>query len=697
MSTVLGAAVKSMSPKLSRKKFRRDIQGLRMLAVVAVILDHLLGWPSGGFVGVDVFFVISGFLITGLLLREHDKTGHISFVNFYKRRVRRIIPASTVVLTLSVVAAFLTFNAGRAQQTLGDSIWSLFFAANWHFAFIGTDYFQEGGPISPLQHFWSLAVEEQFYLIWPWLMLAIFLVGGRRGLSAQANRGVITVVMSLIVVASFAWALLETRENPGMAYFSTFSRAWELGIGALVAVGARYFEAIPSRIRPSLAWLGLIGILISLFAVTSESAFPAPWAALPVLSTALVIVAGTGGDQAYLWPLTNRFSGYLGDISYSLYLWHFPAIIIGTTLFGDGPLNLTIIAAVFTLGSIYTFHLVEEPIRNSNWLTGERKRRPREGRGVSEAYKLTALSLLAVVTAGIVAAATLVGHNVPTAPALANSGPVPSKSAPASEHSETPELGKLQTQISAALQATEWPANVTPALETALTSPQTRADLMWCGTNPVDASRCTWGDPNATHTAVTLGNSISMTYVETIRSAIGQSAGWKVVSYGKFGCPFMDSANVIRDATEGCAQRLDEAVEAINALKPDVIFLSGIGPQEGVRSQLAKVKVPVKVVFLPGAPGDQDIHSCFTKLSTPTQCVSTVQSNWAAVERSLAAEMKATFVDTSQWFCFRGSCPAFVGKTVTKMDARHMTPEYAELIAPTVRESLRQQQIIPVP
>ncbi|WP_162237669.1 acyltransferase family protein [Agreia sp. Leaf244] len=159
--------------------FRRDIQGLRMVAVVVVIFDHLIGWPTGGFIGVDVFFVISGFLITGLLLREHDRSNTISFIGFYKRRIRRILPAATLVLVVTVVVAFVVFNVSRATQTFWDGIWSFFFAANWRFASAGTDYFQADGPVSPLQHFWSLAVEEQFYFVWPWLMLLIFILGGR--------------------------------------------------------------------------------------------------------------------------------------------------------------------------------------------------------------------------------------------------------------------------------------------------------------------------------------------------------------------------------------------------------------------------------------------------------------------------------------------------------------------------------------
>jgi len=321
----------------ARSATRKDIQGLRAIAVVAVIFDHLVGWPSGGFVGVDVFFVISGFLITGLLLREYDREGRISFVGFYKRRVRRIVPAATVTLVVTAAVAFLVFNVGRANQTFWDAVSSFFFFGNWHFAAAGTDYFLAGGPVSPLQHFWSLSVEEQFYFVWPWLMLVIFLIGGR---SAKWNSSVarryVGAAMIVIIIASFGWSLWETSTNPTWSYFSTFSRAWELGIGALLAVVAGAFTALPSWLRPVLAWIGLLGIGASVFLITDAMPFPGPWAMAPVISTAVVIAAGTGAAPRFLLPVTNPVVGFVGDISYSLYLWHFPVIILLASVLPEG-------------------------------------------------------------------------------------------------------------------------------------------------------------------------------------------------------------------------------------------------------------------------------------------------------------------------------------------------------------------------
>lgn len=282
MSSTTGRATGGPAALLA-KTIRPDIQGLRMVAVGAVIADHLLGWPVGGFVGVDIFFVISGFLITGLLLREHQRTGSISFVRFYRRRIKRILPAATLVIMFTVLVAHLLFASSRATATLWDGVWAFAFAANWNFAAQGTDYFPAGGAISPLQHYWSLAVEEQFYFAWPWLMLLIFALAGRRAhWNKRIAHRIVGLVMVGIIIASFAWAIFDTQNAPTWAYFSTFSRTWELGIGAVLAVFAGTAARLPAIARTSLGWVGLLGIVASVFIVNGNAGFPAPWAVLPL-------------------------------------------------------------------------------------------------------------------------------------------------------------------------------------------------------------------------------------------------------------------------------------------------------------------------------------------------------------------------------------------------------------------------------
>ena len=235
---------------------RRDIQGLRALAVVAVIVNHLFERPAGGFVGVDVFFVISGFLISGLLVREVAASGRIDFVAFYVRRARRILPMALLVVVVTVAATYLLYNSARGAAVRTDGVFAALFAANWHFAAVGTDYWQTDGVVSPLQHYWSLAVEEQFYLFWPWLIIAAAFIGMRTG--RRSPTSVTAGLMALVAAASFGYALWQVAAAPTWAYFSTFTRTWELAAGALAALALPLFGRLDTRLRSAMAVMGLV-------------------------------------------------------------------------------------------------------------------------------------------------------------------------------------------------------------------------------------------------------------------------------------------------------------------------------------------------------------------------------------------------------------------------------------------------------
>ena len=244
--------------------FRQDIQGLRALAVLLVILDHArIGPFHGGFVGVDVFFVISGFLITGLLVSEAERTGRVSLLGFYARRARRILPAATLVIVATVAASIYFLSAVEANGVIEDALWATFFAANFKFARDGTDYFQNDTPPSPLQHYWSLAVEEQFYLVWPLLVLLLCLYAAWRARRSAGARSLGPRVRDLgvsplvvIVGISFAYSVSFSTTDPVSAYFSPFTRAWELGIGALVACLSTRLILLKPSVQALLSWGG---------------------------------------------------------------------------------------------------------------------------------------------------------------------------------------------------------------------------------------------------------------------------------------------------------------------------------------------------------------------------------------------------------------------------------------------------------
>jgi peptidoglycan/LPS O-acetylase OafA/YrhL len=351
-------------------RFRADIEGMRATAVGLVLLFHGYRIPfTGGFVGVDVFFVISGFLITSLLLHEQIKAGRISIWRFYARRVRRILPASTLTVLATIVVTYQLLGFVSGNELANSAKWTAVFAANIHFALVGTDYLGSQLPPSPLQHMWSLGVEEQFYLVWPSLFLLLVVIARR---SRRRNVfGVLAASLLVVTGASLAWSVIQTSSNATWAYFSPLTRAWELALGALIAVIGPAVSRVPARVCQGTALLGLTGIVVSALTLTPSMPYPGWRVAFPVVSSALLIWAGCGNPQTFIGrALSVRPMQWLGARSYSLYLWHWPILMIGAQYAGhqlstwqNSGLLLASVAA-----SAITFRLVENPVRNSGFL-----------------------------------------------------------------------------------------------------------------------------------------------------------------------------------------------------------------------------------------------------------------------------------------------------------------------------------------
>ena len=320
---------------------RRDVQGLRAVAVVVVIAFHLLGWPTGGYLGVDVFFVISGFVITGVLLRR-SPSGRVDLRDFYLRRARRILPLAFLVLVATVLASYWTWSSEKANDIGLDAVAAALFVGNWRFAVTASDYFNMGAEPSPLQHYWSLGVEEQFYLVWPGLLLVAAIVAARR--SPTSLRRLVPPLAVAIGAASGVYAAWLASTDPNVAYFSSLTRGWELALGCLLAVlpAPRGSE----RLRTALSWLGLAGIAASVIVVDADAPFMGALAAST--ATGLAIVAGIGREPRNLL-LRNRVSDYLGELSYGLYLWHFPVIVIGAAWLTRGSPAHVGVSVVLTL------------------------------------------------------------------------------------------------------------------------------------------------------------------------------------------------------------------------------------------------------------------------------------------------------------------------------------------------------------
>lgn len=688
----------NVAPEGAKKSgFRPDIQGLRALAVVVVILDHLLSWPRGGFIGVDLFFVISGYLITGLLLREFDKTGGISFTGFYLRRFKRIFPAATLVLLSTVAAAWLLTPGDRFERTVGDAIWATFFAANWNMGLQGTDYFQADLLPSPLQHYWSLSVEEQFYFVWPWVILIVLLimVRARRSTFGQ-TRAALAVAISILSVGSFLYGLYLTQADPAWAYFSSFTRAWELGFGALVAIVSPWLT-MPRAARITVSALGLIGIGVSLFVISADSSFPVPGAALPVVCIAAVLVAGERGSHGHLFVLANPVAGYLGNISYSLYLWHFPILIMLYAVLPKGA-TFYLVYAVLVLGlSAASYHFVEDPLRRWTPIVDHRRRR-RRGRPAqrSRVWPLWfGLTEAVTIGVGVVVVGGLLAVAVVRPPAAADTpvalSPSTAASAAAPGATASPEqacLGAGSLDPANACGSVDLGDTVSPAPAQASTD---RVDACWIDEHkPIQT--CHYGSdaPDAPRVAL-VGDSHAHHFIPGLQIA-AEAKGWSLDTYTGVSCLL---TTTVRDACDAQG----DIIAALKAQPYDVVLTSAArtkseDPQlyADMFAQLQELGTQVVVIADVPPTSDEGVL-CYQRVgfNVDDKSCGVPLSNDPADSLVAAAQLngKATVVDLADRFCADSWCPSVVGNIIVYRDAKgHITANYARTLAPYLAERI---------
>jgi peptidoglycan/LPS O-acetylase OafA/YrhL len=707
---------------------RLDIQGLRMVAVLLVVVSHMFDGARGALVGVDVFFVISGFLITGVLLRELQETSRVSLAGFYRRRIRRIVPAATLALVAITVASYLLFTAFRFKQTLTDAVWAFLFAANWHFASEGTNYLNAQGPVSPVQHYWSLSVEEQFYFVWPGLILLIGVISHRwwtRGKFALA-----VCVLGVVVTASVAYAFMEGAHDPALTYFSSFARAWELGLGAMLAITADYLKRIPNRLRPIIQWMGLIAIGLGAFIPSDVRVFPLQHITIAVVGAGMVIIAGTGAMPRYSTILTNRLSVYLGDVSYSLYLWHWPVIVFLAILMPGGAyFRIAALLLMFGL-AVAAYEFFENPIRHSNWLgpktsskrdgTGSHTRRRSSKKLNIESLQRAGAVSLAMVTAGAVivaltpATTTRVSPNpfVINSRVQADSADRPPPDAQPAD--EQPERAKLSQEISDALRAEKWP-ELSPSLDEVVAG-SADSYIKECIEDARNSiTDCARGALKAPHTIVIVGDSTSMSYAGAFESLVNDSNGqWRVELRNYIGCSLMEGhfqlPDFVDEAKEqACPGHVEETISAIEAERPEIVVVTnGYWPhkfvsngtaqtlkerEDSIRNVVLRIsKSAGKVILMQPPPYSANTRVCYTKVSTPKDCVGSVPQWWPdyeSVDRSVVDGVDNTsFVTTWRWFCSQdGLCPAFAGALPIRYDSHHLTGAFSRRLGPVVREA----------
>ncbi len=439
------------STRRERSQFRSDIEGMRAVAVLAVVLYHA-GVLRGGFVGVDMFFVLSGFLITGLLWREVGADGRIDFATFYGRRARRLLPASFIVLVLTVIGSYRWLTPLQAQSVFSDAKSAALYVANFRFIAQKTDYLAPH-VLSPFQHYWSLAVEEQFYLCWPLLMLV---VTRRR----RARVAAIWWTFAAIAAASFALSYVWTTSSQPWAFFSLPARAWQLLAGGLVAFGAVRLRRLRQSVATGLTWLGLAAVVWSTVAFSGSTSYPGTAALVPVLGTVALVIGGCAapprGARVLLdHPAMQR----CGRISYTWYLWHWPVLVLAAAAVGHSLNTVTNVVLVACSGVLAygTTVLVERPIRFAPALAAN------AWRSLALGAALTAAAVGAIAWASSALPSTA-GHGLARAlkPVVAGASTVGRAAPPANRHSPPTTTNPVAAALLQAVHEEVVPANLSP-------------------------------------------------------------------------------------------------------------------------------------------------------------------------------------------------------------------------------------------
>lgn len=676
------------------RRFRPDVQGLRALAILTVVLYHANVWPvRGGYVGVDVFFVISGFVITGVLLRERSGTGKTSISHFYARRARRILPAAVVVILSTVLATYLLIGTASGNSVADDGRWVAVFLGNYHFWVQGTSYFGKLLPPSPLLNYWSLAVEEQFYIVYPIVFLLCAAV-----LRVGTLRVRICITLAAIAVTSFWFSVVQTMTHPSSAYFSPFTRAWELALGAMVAVSTPWLKRLSQKTGAVASWTGLGAILASAVIFTSGTPYPGAWVAIPVVGTALAIAGGTSAPaKGAEWLLKRPPFLWLGQRSYSLYLWHWPVLIIAAERVGRSSLstseNVLLILLVALPLSHVTYHLVENPIRH-----------------------LRVPSLPTVASGATVVLATwLILTGIISAP-----NPLP----PSRNAEPATETATVSREVVASASIVSLPRNLDPPLADALDDfPGYEAEFDYgCGytdtVEPSVSNLCTIGDWNARKLIVAYGDSHILMWLPALEQ-IAWANHWRLIVLGRYSCP-AGLVPVVGPSGTGppgqeyqpCDRWHQWIPKIIRALHPNLVVVSQeslyLRPvagssdgrmftanewRSGLASLLRSISGPdTKEVVLGNVPVlDEGAPQCLQRHVDDVQACSTSAKNatvpLSQADLAAATSSGAKYIDPFSWFCST-TCSPVIGQYLVYRDQLHITATYAEFLTNVLGQAL---------
>ena len=656
------------TPGAFRLGYRADIEGLRAIAILLVVATHAgVTWLPGGFVGVDVFYVLSGYLITGLLVQEAAITGHLRFANFYARRLRRLLPALLLMLATTCIVANLVVAPTELPEQASSAASAALWLSNFQFAFWNIDYFSPKSDTALFLHTWSLGVEEQFYLVWPLLVVAA--MGAWKYAKHTANLTRLKWLFGAIFVASFALSLYWTHRSPMLAFYMMPSRAWQFALGAIVfllvgspAFGASTVVAQSAWLR-AMGWLGLLMLLLASLLIARTTPYPGTWALLPSFGAALILAAGAQ-QQAWVGRLLSwQPMQALGRVSYSWYLWHWPILLLGATLLniGDGWNRLLLVVASLLIAAA-SYHFFETPIRRN--------------------HKLLVRPRVAVVTAFAVMVLAVL--------------PLRIWKTQAKTFAETPALARFVVA-----------QNDKPAVY---------AMSCWGSSRSTKALICTFGDPHATHTAVLMGDSKALHWFPAYRR-IFEKPGWRFLTVTKSGCPMVDAPVVdlaLRRQYTECALWRRDAVRTVVALRPDVVVLSESVTYPftkeqwiaGTRQVLSALAGNTQRIYLMRPTPELLVNAplcleprgrLYDALVSKFHCTGNAHTarfdnvgRWLQV--TAASFRNVQFVDMTNSVCPDGVCRAELDGWIVFSDTGHMTATFARTLAPALATALESSR-----
>ncbi|UOE19032.1 acyltransferase [Thermobifida halotolerans] len=675
-------AESAASPSTAKKSvFRPEIQGLRAVAVLLVVAYHVwFGRVSGG---VDVFLLLTGFLITGSLVRTVQRHGRIRFLEFWSRLLGRLTPAAAVVLLGTLVATVLWLPRSRWRDVLADTLASALYYENWHLARNAVDYLARDDATSPLQHFWSLAIQGQSYLVLPVLVTVAALVARRSGRDVSV---LVATLLGVVGTASLAYSVWITATDQAWAYFDSGARFWELAFGGVAAVLLPRLR-LPEAVRAVLGWVGLTALVLCGIVLQVSTLFPG-WIALwPTGAALLVIVAGGAGGRLGTGALLSwRPLMTVGDHAYALYLWHWPVLVVYLEISGR-----TLASPV---GGLCVVAVSAALAASTKWLVEDGARRFTRTRATPAWALLVAAVCLAPVGAAVGGGGAYLDRQEEIRRELA------------ADPANYP--GALVLVENSGSGPATAPEGV-PVLPYPTEADLDRGDNQGAGGchlsfDATEVAVCEDGPADAEHTIVLVGQSHAAHWYTALRDA-SLSQGWRLVTMTKDACQFSTEPSYRgeEEYTE-CGVWNEGAMRIIADLRPDAVVTtatrSSAGNGESVLDgytqrwrELDAMGIPVIGIRDTPRMGF-DTSDCVARhLDDLDRCTTDFHRSLAErppYETAAGVPQSTEFLDLSDYVCPDGRCPAVIGNVMVYYDDSHMTATYSATLAPIVEAEIRR-------